>query len=250
MLVTTLLALVSTSGKLFLAGGGKTPPELVDRFIQHCGGPSALIVVMPLASAEPEKGIGSVKLLEEHGAKNTYFFAKAQPTPADLDELKSKLAVAKGVWMPGGVQSRIVDRLGKGWIDENVRPLLKTGLNFYGTSAGAMVCAEVMITGPGKEPDTAETGPGMGLTSWVVDTHFAQRKREGRLRHALKTTGRDRGVGINEREWLVIQEDEIVEVHGTPTIVDLRPKKDSGRELATAGKARSGRRRLSPISGG
>jgi cyanophycinase len=215
-----LLALAGAGGKLFLAGGGTTPPELVDRFIKECGGPDGLIVVMPLASAEPETTKGSVELLQEHGARNTFFFGRSKPTPADLDELKTKLQTAKGIWMPGGVQERIVQRLGKPWIEKNLVPLVKKGLHVYGTSAGAMVCAEVMITGPGKEPNTAETGPGLGLTTWVVDTHFAQRNREGRLRHALKTTGRPRGVGINEREWLVIQDDEIVETHGTPLVIE------------------------------
>lgn len=215
-----LLTLLATSGKLFLVGGGTTPPEIVDRFIKECGGPDGLIVVMPLASTEPEKTLGSVELLKEHGAKNTYFFGKSEPKPEDLAELKTQLQKAKGIWMGGGVQERIVQRLGKKWIDENLAPQVKRGMHVYGTSAGSMVCAEVMITGPGKEPDTAETGPGLGVTTWVIDTHFAQRNREGRLRHALKTTERTKGVGINEREWIVIQDDKIVEKHGEPLVIE------------------------------
>ena len=81
--------------------------------------------------------------------------------------------------MPGGVQGRIVERLGKAWCDANLRPLLAKGVDFYGTSAGSMVCSATMILGPGPKPDTAETGPGLGLTTWVVDTHFKQRKPRG-----------------------------------------------------------------------
>ena len=219
-----LLALAATSnGKLFLVGGGTTPSVIVDRFIAACCGPDSLIVVMSLASAEPETTTGSVELLQEHGAKNTYFFGKSQPSADELAELKAKLDVAKGVWMGGGVQERIVQRLGKAWIDENFAPLVRKGLNVYGTSAGSMVCAEVMITGPGKEPNTALTGPGLGVTTWVIDTHFKQRKREGRLRHALRTTGREKGIGINEREWIVIQNDRILETHGQPLIIQPKP---------------------------
>ncbi len=215
------LLFAATSGKLFLAGGGTTPPDLEDRFIKECGGPEGLIVVMPLASAEPEKTKGSVELLEKHGAKNLFFFGRSKPSTDDLEELRGKLATARGIWMPGGQQHRIVERLTKPWIDANLVPRVKAGMHVYGTSAGAMVCAEVMITGPGKEPDTAETAPGFGLTSFVVDTHFAQRKREGRLRHALKSAERTKGVGINEREWIVIQDDKIVERHGTPLVIEL-----------------------------
>jgi len=215
-----LLALAATGGKLFLVGGGSTPPEIADRFIKECGGPDGLIVVMPLASAQPETSMGSVELLKKHGAKNTYFFGKSKPTEDELKELKTQLDKAKGIWMGGGVQERIVQRLGKAWIDENLVPLVKKGLHVYGTSAGAMVCAEMMIMGPGPEPDTAKTGPGLGVTTWVIDTHFKQRNREGRLRHALKTTNRERGIGINEREWIVIQDDKIVEKHGTPLVIE------------------------------
>ena len=218
MLAALALAAVQ-SGRLFLSGGGATPPEIVEAFFRACGGKGARVVVLPLASETPDDG--SQRFLIEHGATNTVNFAKATPTDDDRTELKKQLDGAKGVWMPGGVQERFVQRLGKAWCDANVRPLLKRGMNFYGTSAGSMVCAETMITGPGKTPDTAETGPGFGLTTWVVDTHFKQRNREGRLRDALKTTGLKRGVGINEREWIVIQDDEIVERHGEPTVIEL-----------------------------
>ena len=211
------LTLLAHSGSLFLVGGGTTPPEIVDAFFKACGGKDARIVILPLASETPDGG--SQKFLQEHGATGTVLFAKTTPTDTDRDELKRVLDGAKGVWMPGGVQGRFIERLGKPWCDANLKPLLKRGVNFYGTSAGAMVCSETMILGPGKEPDTAETGPGFGLTSWIVDTHFKQRNREGRLRDALKRTGLKHGVGINEKEWIVIRDDKIVERHGEPTVL-------------------------------
>ena len=213
------LALLSTSGRLFLAGGGTTPPEIVEAFLKACGGRYARILVLPLASETP--GDGSQVFLRERGAMNTALFAKASPTPADLENLKAELKGVRGVWMPGGVQGRFIERLGKSWSDAHIKPLIKRGVNFYGTSAGSMVCAETMILGPGKTPDTADTGPGFGLTSWVVDTHFKQRNREPRLRDALKKTGMKKGVGIDEREWIVIRDDKILEKHGSPTVIDL-----------------------------
>lgn len=219
-MLVSLIALTFASGKLFLVGGGKTPEEIVTRFIQECGGVEASIVVMPLASAEPEKSKGSYEFLQEHGAKNLYFFGRSEPTDADRKELAEHLKTAKGLWMPGGDQSRFITRLGKPWIAENIVPLVAKGLNVYGTSAGSMVCAKRMIAGPGKEPDTAEIADGFGLTNWVIDTHFAQRKREGRLRFALKVLGETaKGIGINESEWIVIQDDKILEKHGNPLVI-------------------------------
>lgn len=214
-------ALLISPGKLFLAGGGSTPSEIVDAFYAACGDKSAKIVVLPLASETPDGG--SRDFLNQHGGTNVALFDKANPTPEDLAGLKKELSDAKGVWMPGGVQERFIQRLGRAWIDANLTPLLAKGVNFYGTSAGSMVCSSTMITGPGKDPDTAETAPGFGLTSWVIDTHFKQRHREGRLRDALQKTGQKKGVGINESEWIVIWQDVIVEQHGNPTILVSKP---------------------------
>ena len=218
-----LAALVlARSGSLFLSGGGTTDPAIVDAFLKACGGKAARVVVLPLANEDPKTGKSSEDFLHEHGATNTIHFAVDKPSDADRAELKKQLDGARGVWMPGGQQQRFIDRLGEPWIKANVVPLLKKGVNFYGTSAGSMVCAATMIVGPGKEKDTAETGPGFGLTKWVIDTHFKQRNREGRLRDALKTTGLKKGVGINETEWIVIRDDRIVEKHGTPTVIEIK----------------------------
>lgn len=81
-----------------------------------------------------------------------------------------------------------------------------------------MVCSNSMIEGPDGE-GKARTGPGLGLTHWVIDSHFRERKREARLRHALDTTGQQFGLGLSEGEWVIIQGDEILERHGTPLVI-------------------------------
>ncbi|RYG71364.1 hypothetical protein EON77_12970, partial [bacterium] len=164
MLLAATLAF-SPSGGLYLAGGGTTPPELVDRFLSACG-KDGKIVVLPLAS-ETANGDGSVALLKEHGAQNVVQFAVAAPTDADRARLATMLDGARGVWMPGGIQSRIRDRLGLAWARHVIGARVHAGLNVYGTSAGAMIVSRTMIEGPGPGPDTAITGPGLGLTDWV-----------------------------------------------------------------------------------
>lgn len=220
MLTATLAYLTLASGKLFLVGGGKTPDEVPKRFIEACGGPESLIIVMPLTSAEPDKTTSSLDFLKENGAKNLYHFNFAAPTDAQREELKSKLKDARGIWIPGGVQARFIERLGKAWVDAEIKPLLKRGVNFYGTSAGSMLCSDPMIEGPGTEPDTARTGPGIGLTKWLIDTHFNERKREPRLRFAMAQIKNSFGLGLNERDWVVIQDDKIIERHGNPVVIE------------------------------
>jgi len=220
MVCAALLAVTLVPGKLFLVGGGSTPPEVVDRFIKECGGPKGLIIVMPLPSQEPEKSTGSADLLKKHGAENVYQWGYTEPTDAQRDELKKRFADVKGIWIPGGQQARFVTRLGKAWIDANIPPLVKRGVHVYGTSAGAMLCSDPMIEGPGEAPDTSRTGPGIGLTKWIIDTHFSQRKREPRLRFAMKAVKNPYGLGLSEKEWVVIQGDTILEKHGNPMVID------------------------------
>ncbi|MER3495877.1 MAG: cyanophycinase, partial [Armatimonadota bacterium] len=148
---------------------------------------SGRIIVLPLASENPVKsGPPSVELLTDHGAKNVVLWAKADPTDADRLELSELLKGARGIWMAGGDQRRITARLGPEFITKTLQPLVKQGLNVYGTSAGAMACSATMITGNGNFPGTATMAPGLGLTNWIVDTHFTQRGRLPRLQDALR----------------------------------------------------------------
>lgn len=221
MLLTAIACMVSVpSGKLFLAGGGSTPVEIPRRFIVECGGPDASIIVLPQATADTTKSKGSEEFLRENGAKNVWTFQSNEVTPEQRKDLESRLKKAKGIWVGGGVQGRFIERFGKKWLEENIKPLVKAGMNYYGTSAGSMACSDPMIEGPGEKPEEARTGPGMGLTKWVVDTHFKQRNREPRLRHALEKTKQKFGIGINERGWVVIQDDKILEKHGDLLVIE------------------------------
>lgn len=207
-------------GKLFLVGGGTTPRVVAQRFIQECGGPDALILVLPLTSQEPETSTGSADFLREEGARNVISFQVSAPTDAQKSELASQLTRVKGIWVPGGVQSRLIDRLGKDWVDAHLKPAVESGTHYYGTSAGAMLASDPMIVGPGEAPDTAEIGPGIGLTKWLIDTHFGDRGREARLRHAMSQAKSAYGLGLNEGGWVVVRGDEILESHGGVTVIE------------------------------
>jgi len=224
MVVTAACALAfASSGKLFLVGGGRTPAEIPKRFIAECGGPDAAIIVIPLVSAEPESSTGSEEFLRENGAKNVWTFRVARPNAAQRHELAMRLKSAQGIWIPGGVQGRFVSRLGKAWIDAHIRPAVARGTHYYGTSAGAMLASDPMIEGPGEELETSRTGRGIGLTTWLIDTHFRERTREGRLWDAMLKTQQPNGIGLSEGEWVVIQRDVILERHGVPLVVQLEP---------------------------
>jgi cyanophycinase len=180
-----------------------------------------LIVVLPQSAADAATSKGSEEFLRKNGAKNVWTFQVNDVTPERRVEVEAKLKQAKGVWVGGGVQARFVQRFEKKWIDEFFKPLIKGGLHYYGTSAGAMLCSDPMIEGPDGE-GKARTGPGIGLTKWVIDSHFRQRNREPRLRHALEKTGQKFGLGISEKEWVLLEGDRILERHGTPLVIEMK----------------------------
>jgi cyanophycinase len=136
-----------------------------------------------------------------------------------------------GVWFSGGDQTRIVRRLRRA--DGKDTPLLRlirerhaAGAVVGGSSAGAAIMSEAMICGGDGfrgllEPPTtryAETeaeddgrlylGKGLGFFgAGIVDQHFDQRARLGRLVRALGETGVRRGFGIDEDTALVVSGD-------------------------------------------
>lgn len=207
-------------GLLFAVGGGPTPPAVVRRFLVECGGSQARVLVLPLTREDPAaSGPASVELLEENGAKNVRMFAVGQPTAADLVRLAAEIADARGIWIPGGDQSLLIERLGIDFVRAHLQGAYRRGVHFFGTSAGAMLMSHPMITGNGDLPGTATTGPGMGLTPWLIDSHFRERNRERRLRHAMAALNNTRAIGLSERSWVVLRGPEILERHGDVTVL-------------------------------
>jgi cyanophycinase len=199
-------------------GGGSTTVEVVREFLGACGGPESLVVVMPQTREEPWRGTSSVELLEENGAKNVVLLGHDVVIAMDREKAGELLRSAKGVWIPGGDQRRFIDRWGVEWLRTEFRAALNRGVNFFGTSAGAMIMSDPMISGPGKEEKTVEIRPGIGLFDGLIDTHFRERSREARLEHGLGQVGHRRALGLSEGEWVVVWKGQVVKKVGEPLI--------------------------------
>jgi cyanophycinase len=96
-----------------------------------------------------------------------------------------------------------------------------------GTSAGASILSEHMIAfgdeGSAVISGSVRLAPGLGLTNrFIIDQHFRQRDRLGRLLTALAYNPFAVGIGLDEDTAAFIGPDETVEVAGSGgvTIVD------------------------------
>jgi cyanophycinase len=127
----------------------------------------------------------------------------------DQDKLRV-LDDAAGVFFSGGDQLRITSQIGDSAIEEKVRRLYERGGVIAGTSAGASVMSETMLV-KGTSQETHRIGdlhmaPGLGLIrDVIIDQHFAERGRFGRLIGAVAHNPRVLGIGVDENTAAVVE---------------------------------------------
>src|SRR5579872_4081254 len=200
---------------------------ILERFIRVSGGASANIVVIPTASRMHETGPRYEELFKDLGA--------GQVTIMDFDTRRdcqepgrlTRLEQASGIFFTGGNQLRLTTLLGGTPVAKLIRAANARGVTVGGTSAGASILSEHMIAA-GDEGSSVVAGsvrlaPGLGLTNrFIIDQHFRQRDRLGRLLTALAYNPFAVGIGLDEDTAALIAPDETVEVEGSGgvTIVD------------------------------
>ena len=201
--------------------------RILERFVRESGGDEADIVVIPTASRMHETGARYEQLFEELGA--------ARVTVMDFDTRRdcrepgrlARIEESSGIFFTGGNQLRLTTLLGGTPVAKLIRLRNAHGVTVGGTSAGASILSEHMIAA-GDEGSSVVAGgvrlaPGLGLTNrFIIDQHFRQRDRFGRLVTALAYNPFAVGIGLDEDTAAFIGPDETVEVEGSGgvTIVD------------------------------
>ena len=198
------------------------------KFLELSGDKDAHIVIIPTASQLEDTGDRYVKIFEELGAGSTDVLRITERDDAKCPERVERLQKATGVFMTGGNQLRLSTILGGTELATNLRRLNAAGVHIGGTSAGAAFISEHMIA-YGAEGSTPEGGmvtlaPGLGLSNAViVDQHFRQRDRLGRLLSALAFNPFMIGIGLDEDTAAFIGPDNLIRVlgNGAITVVDV-----------------------------
>lgn len=236
-------------GHLFIIGGGKRPPEMMKKFIELAEEVnSGKIVVFPMASSVPEEvGPEQAQELRNLGAQKVEFRILTREQ-ALKEESASILNDAGGVFFSGGVQSRLTDVLRDTPLHRKLIQVYKNGAVIGGTSAGAAVMSEMMITGDEKrkkekessfssiEADNIVTVQGFGfIKSAIIDQHFISRKRHNRLLSLVAEHPHLLGIGIDESTAVIVKPDNTFEAIGKSNVIvyDASPAK---REILSTGK--------------
>ncbi len=230
--MTTVSTAASRPGLVMAIGGAedKVRQKLVlRRFVAEAGGPDASIVVLATASEHPETGeryadlfygldAGRVEVLRIRTREDAL---EAGPDAFDM------LMDASGFFMTGGSQLRISSALGGTPLAALLRRRHAEGMVVAGTSAGAAVLSQHMISmgesGGTPRRRLVQMAQGLGFTpDLVVDQHFRRRDRMGRLVTALSYNPEPLGVGVDEDTAALVAADGVLTVLGAGgvTVVD------------------------------
>ncbi|MFZ9035043.1 MAG: cyanophycinase [Francisellaceae bacterium] len=218
-------------------------PTVLSRFVDICGGKSAIIAVIPTASKVDDIGDEYVEIFDKLGVAQAINLKIESRQDADSPLYLEQLERADGIFMTGGNQILLSTTLGGTAIAKMIRRLNAQGVNVAGTSAGAAYISGHMIAGGDSgfipRADMVSLAPGLGLTNkLLVDQHFSQRDRLGRLLTALSYNPFVTGVGIDEDTAAFLDADGIIEVVGSNmlTIVDMSHLEYSSMHAAKDGE--------------
>jgi cyanophycinase len=154
-----------------------------------------------------------------------------------------RLDEATGIFFTGGNQLRLTTLLGGTPVATLIRKRNAAGVTVGGTSAGASILSEHMIAfgdeGSSVISGSVRLAPGLGLTNrFVIDQHFRQRDRLGRLITALAYNPFAIGIGLDEDTAAFIGPDETLEVEGSGgvTVVDAHEATFSSMDSISEGQ--------------
>jgi cyanophycinase len=201
--------------------------DILRKFLDVAGGKGARIVVVPTASKLEETGRRYERLFRKLGADEAKALPITSRDEAGKPEWLDYIERANGIFVTGGNQLRLTTILGGTPIAKAIRRANSRGVAVGGTSAGAAILSEHMIAF-GEEGNTPHAGkvalvPGFGLTNRIlIDQHFRQRDRLGRLLTALAYNPFAVGIGLDEDTAAFIDHNRNLTVVGTGalTIID------------------------------
>lgn len=213
----------ASKGTLVVVGGGGTTDAIVARTIELAGGKDAVVVVLPQSSAVADAGDSSVKMWLDAGAK-----AAKKVGFKDADA-RASIEAATLIWIPGGDQNRFMQAIEGTGLDEVIRAAYRRGAVVGGTSAGAAVMSEWMMTGDAELTSlvAGKTVLKKGLALWpeaLIDQHFLKRQRNNRLLSAVLERPALIGVGIDEATAVVVRGNKF-EVFGRSNVVVFDARK-------------------------
>ena len=225
-------------GKLFIIGGGNRSDQLMQHVVDLAQFKKTdYIVVLPMSSEEPDSAYIYFRDQFQKLAPNPIVMLNFDKTTVQNPKLNDSLQKAKLIFISGGDQTRFMNVVANTPVYNSIHKAFQNGSIIAGTSAGAAVMSEKMITGNQKLEkeysgtfdnirfDNLETTPGLGLvTTAIIDQHFLRRSRYNRLISAMVEFPHLTGIGIDESTAIIVDGNTISVVGESEVIVMKNPK--------------------------
>lgn len=217
-------------GVLMPIGGAEDKMDdkiILSTFAQLAGGKSARIAIVPTASSIETAGLRYKALFLGMGVEQAEVVYIGSREDANSPDVIDHVKDATGIFLTGGNQMRLSAMIGGTRFEQVVRQANERGVVVAGTSAGASILSAHMValgaSGGTPKLRMAQMVAGFGLISNVIiDQHFRQRDRIGRLLALVSSNPGLLGIGIDEDTAAIIDNSGTIEVIGrhSLTIVD------------------------------
>jgi cyanophycinase len=214
-------------GPLMAIGGAEDKARkqiILRRFVELAGGPAARIAIIPTASSIEDAGQRYKAIFLSLGVTAAEVVYVADRAAALDRATAAPLADATGIFIGGGNQMRLAAILGGTPIETLIHERHTAGAVVAGTSAGASILSRHMVaigaTGAGPRARMAQLAAGFGLvTEAIIDQHFRQRDRLGRLLTLVALNPAQIGLGVDEDTAAIIAADGELTVLGRGTVL-------------------------------
>lgn len=193
-------------GRALIIGGreDRTGDRFILRYLaRHLG--NRKLVVATVASQEPEALWGQYRTaFRGIGVRHVYRLDLRRREEGQSARKMRILEDAGAIFFTGGDQLRITSTLSDTPLYSRIQEIFLEGGVIAGTSAGASVLSDTMMVGGGGEEShriksELHLAPGFGFVrDVVIDQHFAERGRIGRLLGVVGQNPRVLGLGIDE----------------------------------------------------
>src|SRR5215212_9216741 len=225
----------SRPGPLMIIGGAEDKlrrPTILSDFVVACGGVDARVVVIPTASSLGDEVVEVYDaLFRRLGAGEVTACRTDTRDQAHDPDLVKLIDEATGVFMTGGNQLKLSAVICGTPVGDAVIRAHERGAVVAGTSAGASIQSSHMVAfgtgGTTPKQRMTQMAAGLGLLDTaVIDQHFDQRNRYGRLVMIVSQSPQLLGIGIDENTCATVTvEDghEVLRVSGRGAVTVLDP---------------------------
>ena len=231
-----------SEGSVIVIGGAEDKVRdrvILGRFVALANGSDARIVVLSTASSlGAEAGQRYTQVFGELGVKRVKPIHAVTRSQANDEAFVDPILEATGIFLTGGNQLRLSSTIGGTRLAEAILDRFRHGAVVAGTSAGASAMSSHMIafgaSGATPKQRMAQVAAGLAvLPGVIVDQHFQQRNRLGRLLSLIALNPSLLGLGIDEDTAGVVGPDHVMEVlgRGSITIVDGSGSETNGWEV-------------------